>query len=821
MLWSDLPPRRSISGYFTMRKTVGDGKDAVASTTPVTNIERQKSCLTFLASNGGYYNQSLDPAFQRSDFFTASFTDAYTGWAVANTGEGSTTLSFEAQGESGPTSKVYFNQTSMDLISSSTLGTGMLSLGMLQAARNVAVIEMNVMALNLGTEEQTGSVVLGGYDEALIDPTQRAVFPKAAELPRAFHAYMTKVVFDGGSQKVLLNEDPGLAADVDLRYDDYGLRLSQELIDTLLPLIGNPTYDEDVKGYVYNGEPKLDYSLTFGLSNGTSEVMIKVPASSLIMTQSPHDNPLTPLNETGKTFLQIRPTTNGTSDQYLGRSFMRHVYIIDSPSTLEKFHLSAVRQSSGKKLIAASKSSISIFDGDYSIPSSDGYRLGPIIGGIVGGIGFLIAAAIGCFWFIRRRNRHNGSISGHRSINITGNDSTTFHKETGLGHIVHHHRGKGMNGGGLHTEHSDSFRTTATIPIRYSPSFEKEIGIAYRHSPQSQPNTLPRAVQSRPIMLFETPSSSSRSSSLDHELEIPQLRDSRLSVTLSAIQRRNSEVSTVAREYNTGSSEPEPEPRGPAVPGEPIPRLYRSATVGRMYKAGKVRSVEGLSSPHSPGSRHGSRSPTTATRGHSRTASLGRVVTPTEVDVCADSHKSITRRSSGSTGDRSRGGEASGSGSSGHTGSLEELREAPELEPRPQSAISSDMPENHLRRLTIQTRSSGALLSPRDTLGLPSSPYAESSGHSDSRASTPHLAESIRSEVGLESPPHSRSGFLDTGDMVLRERSSEDEVFGLGAVRGEYLPPKEGWLSSESEGSTEKEVRQEQFLNHRGEGSGC
>jgi hypothetical protein len=812
-----------------MRTTLGNGKDDVTSTAP--SAAGLKDCLAYMASNGGYYNQSLDPAFQKTDWYQDSFDDAYTGWEIVNTGAGSTTLSFEAQGESSPVSSVYFNGTNMDLISSSTLGMGMFSLSMLQAARNATVIEMNVIALNLGTDTQTGSVVLGGYDDALIDKDQRAVFVKSSDLQHAFHASMTKLIVDGDAETTILDDTWNNAADVILTYDDFGLCLSQALIDSLLPLIGNPSFDEDVNGYVYDGEPNTDYTLTFGLHNGTTEVMIEVPASALIVTQSSEDNPMTTRNETGKTYLQIRPTSDGsTTGQYLGRSFLQYVYIIDSPSTINKFHLSAVRESSEKQLIAASKSSISIFDGTVS-SSSTGYRLGPMIGGIVGGVGFLAVAAIGCFWFIRRRNRRNGSLSGHRSFNITNNGSAAFEKETGLGHIVHHHRGKEMRGGEVGTEHSGSIRTTATIPIRYVPSFEKEIGLGYRYSSSNQPD-IPRAVQSQPVMLFETPSSSAstHSSSFDYhpqDLEIPQLRDSRLSITLSEIQRRNSEVSTVAREYNTGSSEPEPESHDIVIPDQPAPLLYRSATVGRMYKAGKVKSVEGL--PHSPRSRSGSKSSTSDKRSHARTASLGRVVTPVEVDLGSGSRRSSTRNSGSSAGRKSRSG-SSESASSGRTGSLEELCEAHEPEPEanhhPQSSVSSDIDRGsgtHLRRLTTHTRSSGALLSPRDTLGLPRPSYTESTNHSDSRASTPILSGSIRSEqevnythFGLESTPHSRSGSSDSSNQGLGERRSEEEVFGLGAVRGEYQPPNDAWLVSGSEGdgsSGGKVIRPDNFLN--------
>ncbi|KAF8253784.1 hypothetical protein K440DRAFT_143947 [Wilcoxina mikolae CBS 423.85] len=246
MLWSKNPPRRSISGYFTLRTTPGsDNTDIPVS---AADLERQKKCLEYLVSNGGYYNYSLDPDFQRGEYYMEYYKNANTTWQIYNTGVGTTTLSFDGYNASGTKSAEHFSSANMDLISHSTLGRGMFSLNMLQAARNAEIAEMNIVALNLGTEGHPGSVVLGGYDNALIDKKQRAVFPKGNDLPNAFHASMTKLSFvNGGSKTVVLDErtNADSIADVGLAYDDFGIRLSQGLINSLLPLIGNPQLDEE------------------------------------------------------------------------------------------------------------------------------------------------------------------------------------------------------------------------------------------------------------------------------------------------------------------------------------------------------------------------------------------------------------------------------------------------------------------------------------------------------------------------------------------------------------------------------------------------
>jgi len=811
MLWSDNPPRRSISGYFTLRTTPGGDKDSNTDVAvSAADLARQKKCLEYLASNRGSYNYSLDSDFRRGEYYMEFYKNSNTTWQIHNDGVGTTTLSFDGYNASGDKSAQHFSSASMDLVSHSTLGKGMFSLNMLQAARNAEVVEMNIVALNLGTEGHPGSVVLGGYDDALIDTKQRAVFPKGTDLPNAFHASMTKLSFVAGdSTTVILDErtNADSVADVGLAYDDYAIRLSQGIIDSLLPLIGNPEFDKGSNIYVYRDEPKTDYTLNFGLNNGSVEMTVKVPGSSLVVTESSNDNPLTSRNETGRTYLRITPTPDGSSKgQYLGRSFLQHIYIIDSPSVIGRFHLSALPSPlpDKKNLIAASPASITIFAGKFSSQSADSGspRIGPMVGGIAGGILILGAGAYGCFFLARRRNRRRKNTRDMKGIDkYSGLD-----KEAGLGHIIHHHRGGDLPD----VDVNSSVRTTATIPIRYSPSFVKEIGIGYRYSP-SQGSRSVSHVQSQPVILFPSTSTSPASDRGEFNQGQDQgsvRREPRLSTTLSTVQRRNSEVSTVAREYGTASSEPE-EGHAPAVPDESAPRLYRSATVGRMFPAGKVRSVDGPTPPltpavlfsgsrgrgptppHTPGvlpARGQSRSSGNIGKSsHTRTASLGRVVSPTEVDVGTISRRSSTRASGIPP---PRAGSA-GSSSSGN-GSLGDLREE-----------NSPIAE-HSHRFPLPPRPSEP--KPQSTPEETDRDYLDDEHRRlAAQIARPPSAPSIISEqeVGYT---HSRSG-------------SSDEVFGLGAVvreeDGAYMKLKEGWLASGSESSGTGEEGEEQFLNSR------
>lgn len=832
MLWSDQLSERSVSGYFSLQETPSSGSTTVeAATLTPAELDRQQKCLDYLASDGGYYNQSLDLDFTKREYYLDSYENNRTGWAIGNTGVGTTTLTFEGQSEKGVKSMMTFNESTMDLISSSTLGRGTFSLSMLQAARNAVVQEMNVIALSLGIPGHAGSVVLGGYDQALIDDAQRAVFAKGDELPYAFRVTMIKLsVQSGGSTTAVLDDrtNADSRVDVGLVYDDYGLRLSDDIIDSLLPLIGNPKFDKDVNGYVYDATPKTDYSLSFTLYNGSAEVVVGVPASSLVVTDTSSDNPLTPRNETGKTYLRISPTADGSKDgQYLGRSFLQHVYMIDSPSSIGKFVLSALPSTypNQKQLIAASPSSIGIFNGEFS-SSSNGMSIGPMVGGIVGGIAVLAAAIFGIFWYLRRRSQRFGRHGGRHSINIT--DASSYEGST-LGHIAHHHRGEEKGMGSVHT--NPSARTTATIPIRYAPSsapswtpsYDKGSVSGYPCSPQPQSPGAPHIMTSQPVISFSTQSSSHnsvRSSS--------RRGDSVLSVPQSAMMRRNSTASTVAREYDTMAEEPEPDDFVVIATAQPIPQLYRSATVGKMYKPGKAQNK--LTPPHTPGivsiTRSKSKSSAVSApassgerRGHARTASLGRIMTPSEgptvVTVGPKSPKSPKSTSRNSVGIL----RSSISVNGGSSGSLEKLREegmAIEMQARPQSTLAAELDcEDHHRRSMTQTQSGGALSSTR---------FPATSISSGSRAESVITNQEVNFAQMIDSSQHSRTGSSHTEDeLSIRVRGSSEEGFRLNAVQGDQFAPglSDGWLASsgnsETSGTVEKPVRQEQFLSSAAE----
>ena len=402
------------------------------------------------------------------------------------------------------------------MVTQTSLGKGTISLTGLQLGRKAAVSDMNVVSLNLGSEGHPGSIVFGGYDENLIDVGQSAVFEKRPDESKgSFKVFLGRVAV-GEEEVVTFGEKLEIA----LAYDSIGLRLPQETIDEILPAIGNPRYDQGVQGYVYSGEPP-EKSLAVTLSNGTADVHVTLPLSSLMFTESIEDNPLTTRKENGTTYLPLQPTPPDAKS-YLGRGFLQHVYLVNSPAKIQKFHLNALPSDlpTDQSLIAASPSANNIFNGVISVPDG-GPRVGLMVGAIVGGIAVLLGC-IGIYWFIirRRRKQTTDAAAYHFSDGDNIHSYHPFDKEGhGNGFIAGAppmspgyplSPGYPMSPGGypmspglsdVSSEHTStvskkaSVRTTHSIPISYSPSpFEKELGDRFS---QILP---PSRIRSQPIV---------------------------------------------------------------------------------------------------------------------------------------------------------------------------------------------------------------------------------------------------------------------------------------------------------------------------------
>ena len=572
MLWTENPPRQSISGFFALGPTNATSNST--STPPAETAEEYAACIKALGRNG-YYNETLD-----ADFVAG---------VTLGEGIGITSASWQTTKPGGEFS---LSGLPVSVIHDSDSGYGMVGLSALQRARNSRVPEMDVVSLYLGSKGVNGSAVMGGFDEGLIDHGQKAVFSKANVNSEGFAVAVTSVKYvaegGGGSKETEVYKSTTGSTQMALSYNSFQIRLPPEMLTPLLPLLGNPSYDKGVDGYVYTGTPPTAYALRITLWNGTSTVIVSIPATSLITTDESTDNPLTSHRESGQTYLRIAPTspTDGPS---LGRPFLEHVYLINAPPTINKFHISAVPSPPRKSnLTPASRASIAIFDSTTTNSSSRGSpALGPMIGGILGGVLFLVLAVIAYIALQRRRARSRSSGS-RLTVRFA---PSSFSPPT-------------------FSDEGEKSRTRSLATSTNLSAFEKEVGVFAM--PPNHPHQQPRRSSSAPLHRPRT--------------GIPG--QTRQTVSQQSTRRkRESENSTVARVL---SSSPTPTieiyevSEGVTAPS--------TATMGKFYTgAGIVGTPPHTSTPSSASS--ASARVVAPAKAHVRTASLGRMVTPVHVEL--------------------------------------------------------------------------------------------------------------------------------------------------------------------------------------------
>lgn len=590
MLWTQSPPRQSISGYFSLNSSSSNIKSNNGASG---KSEDPDTCLTYLQSNGGYYDQTKDSDFTIGVSPGGNITNPNTAFDVESIAVGSTSLSWSSWSDQS-NSAFQLKGMPINLISQSTLGMGMIGLNVLQRARNSKIPEMDTVALNLGTGSRPGSVVMGGYDNALIDQNQKAIFSKTNT--SGFEVVLTRITYVGSSAENTVISVSSNDSKIALAYDSPNIQLPAAVLGNLLPLIGSPTFDKDLNGYVYSGTPKTNYSLRFTLE-GTTPISIIVPASSLLATDTSDDNPLTSRTESGRTYLRLSPSSDG-HPAYLGRAFLQHVYVISAPPTINKFHISAIPSPfpTTRSLVAASRTSITIF-GVNAI--NDKPAVGAIVGGILGGLAVIIGG-IAVWVFIRRRksDRTSSRSSGKLTVRFDEDKKSSIPSYS-------YEKGFGFSTRGT----SDGSRIASTGPSLFS----RDIG------------SLPPPLQKSPE---------------------PPTKDSQFTQHLPETKRRNSENSTVARVFMG--------PYSPQIDDmeelQHEMQLQRTATVGRFYSAGRVARVEPLAGRAAKVESVPLQRPEKAktTISHVRTASIGRICTPTSVEFSPVSSRRESMRTVGS-----------------------------------------------------------------------------------------------------------------------------------------------------------------------------
>ncbi|KAL7273459.1 hypothetical protein RUND412_003676 [Rhizina undulata] len=588
MLWTSSPPRRSISGYFSL----GNGSSVSSSSSRKSLLAANSttdSCLDYLSSNGGYYNSTADEDFELGDSAT-SVSDSNISYYIDTLGGGATTMSLDS-GSS-------FTNVSVSILSQASLGIGVIALSTLQQKQNPTDPQKNIVAIDIGTRNRTGSIVLGGYDSTLVNSSQSFVLPKNTTAPAQFEVYSMGTVYLGENATNVTISSPfdATSPHTFLEYELLGIKLPPATLDYLLPLIGNPTYDEDLDGYVYENDDAIEsnYSLLFILGNGTNFVEISLQAEDLLEQESATDNPLTSHNETGRTFLRL---SNSTGDVYLGRAFLKYIYLVDSPADgIGKFHVNAIPalRTEVKLLVSDTTSifeSMDVASGgdDQDHGSSSGVRVGRIVGGIVGGVMVIIGGSIILLLVLRRRRRRGQARSAGKDVTVD------LEGDTDAGERASSDRGYASN-----NTPDKELVTSTSLPLPRPPSPPPP-------PPPPPSPSLEHTYFNGHYKQFET--ASLRPLPPTPPTSSPPTR----SQSLSGLQHRPA--------YNQETSS-----------------LQRTATLGKVIGRNQISTVDATSRPSNPIRR-------AKTVSHARTASVGRVVTPLALEF---EKGVLVRRGSGS-----------------------------------------------------------------------------------------------------------------------------------------------------------------------------
>ena len=438
MLSTESPPRRSYSPTFILQDPeTADSKKILSKPSSQKSSAAFAACIKRLFDNGGAYNSTQDKDFTDSTF-SGTLNDAASGWEVTVSKTGSTSATLLTEGDG--TENLSLPDLGLNLITNTSMGAGAIALGELN--KNGSAI-----GLYLGNQNCPGHVVMGGYNTALIDSKQGSVvYSKQGGTAGQFEVYLSEIRYISGDDGEGAAPADGIPILVDktlrLSYNSPTTLLPEAILAELLPHLNTPIYDEKVNGYVYSSSAKTDYSLMFTLTSNTSEgsiVRITVPASSLLMQEPDVDNPLTGgVIESGRQYLLFAPLRVSSSDQgigYLGRAFLKHIYMVDDNS---QFFISAVNTTAAaskvsnvtldaSELMRSTPVDISPISTKTSTPpdNSKGKKnstklVGAIVGGLVGGIAVIWLIVL--FFYFRRRRAQTQLTSQDGDFEVNSGD---------------------------------------------------------------------------------------------------------------------------------------------------------------------------------------------------------------------------------------------------------------------------------------------------------------------------------------------------------------------------------------------------------------
>jgi hypothetical protein len=341
---------------------------------------RTNDCLGNIQKAGPLYDPLKDVFYQKGK--AGPVSESNDSWIQWNVAEGVTKFTWKPSDDSD---LFDLSPVSISLFNSSTLGVGIMSLDTFMSGSNSQHIDgqpqVDVLSIFTGHGDRTGCVVMGGYDDNMIDHDNMGVWensmdsktleitlqaltiaPNSAsetswrdslrDVTMHGHQASPSMDFDHASGPVTFPCDN---TTLNLVYDSNDMRLPEKALQPILSLLGDPDFDPLRNAYKLPEDMSRlnNYSMIFHFANDTGPVHVKVPVSALISPDPQQDNPLTPRLESGQTYLALTALEQHELRGYLGRVFLKYVYLTHDRKN-GRFHMAAINASaptnSGRQL---------------------------------------------------------------------------------------------------------------------------------------------------------------------------------------------------------------------------------------------------------------------------------------------------------------------------------------------------------------------------------------------------------------------------------------------------------------------------------------
>ncbi|KAM5439351.1 hypothetical protein MferCBS31731_004773 [Microsporum ferrugineum] len=250
--------------------------------------------------------------------------------------------------------------------------------------------------------QMNGSLVLGGYDKAKMGGANlTAKFSDGVGCPSSLLVYLSNIAVNhADGNKTSLFSTAGSALRACIKADNPQVTLPEDVFENLKKAFPGKTVEHSTGIYpnslAYEPENIFAGNITFTLSSG---LQITIPNHQIVLPNvAIDDNGEQEIVDNNKT-VNFAQTRQGVMS-YLGQPFLTAAYLhVDNE--LKEFTVWQVNPTTDTELVPVQHDSDECGNDDDSSSLSGG----AIAGIVVGVVAFLALAALGLFFFLRRRNQ--------------------------------------------------------------------------------------------------------------------------------------------------------------------------------------------------------------------------------------------------------------------------------------------------------------------------------------------------------------------------------------------------------------------------------